>query len=102
MLEKYPRHSLTDEIYWNLANIYQKLGDFQTAVNYLAKITADYNEDILADDAHFLMAIIYEEQLDDKEKAKELFQDFLVKYPGSKFVAEARIHFRKLRGDIIN
>jgi tetratricopeptide (TPR) repeat protein len=102
MLKKYPRHSLTDEIYWNLANIYQKLGKFDLAVNYLAKISEDYNEDILADDAYYLMARIYEDQLGDREKAKALYREFLVKYPGSKFVAEARLHFRKLRGDIIN
>lgn len=102
MLKDYPKHSLTDEIWWNLANIHLKLGQFEESVSYLEKITTEYKYDILSDDAHFLMANIYEVQLGDKEKAKDLYQEFLKAYPGSKFVAEARLRFRKLRGDYIN
>jgi outer membrane protein assembly factor BamD (BamD/ComL family) len=47
----------------------------------------------------FLLASIQEENLQDKEQAKNLYNQFLVKYPGSIYVAEARKRFRKLRGD---
>ena len=45
------------------------------------------------------MARIQEEDLKDKAKAQELYQQVLTKFPGSIFGAEARKRFRKLRGD---
>jgi TolA-binding protein len=58
--------------------------------------------DILSDDALFLLAKIYEENLKDPEKAKELYNNLLLKYPGSIFTVDARKRFRKLRGDVVN
>lgn len=102
MLEKYPGHSLTDEIWWSLANVNKQLGHFDEAITYLDKIVTDYDYDILSDDAYFLMATIYEDHLRDNQKAMELYQEFLKNHPGSKFIAEARLRFRQLRGDFIN
>ena len=102
MLEKYPGHSLTDEVWWQLAQVARQMGDFHEAVSYLERIVAEYDYDILSDDAYFLMATINEDQLQDSEKAMELYQEFLKIHPGSKFVAEARKRFRALRGDFIN
>jgi TolA-binding protein len=102
MLRKYQGHSLTDEIYFLKANIYMKVGNFQQAITNLGQIVANPQYDILSDDALFLMAKIYEENLNDKEKAKELYNSLLVKYPGSIFTVDARKRFRKLRGDVVN
>ena len=54
---------------------------------------------LLSPDAFFLQGDIYETQLGDKEKAKEIFREFLNKFPGSVYAAEARKRFRTLRGD---
>ncbi|MFD2513946.1 tetratricopeptide repeat protein [Pontibacter locisalis] len=102
MLKNYPGHSLTDEIYFQKANIYERVGDFEQAVKNLEKIVNNPQYDILSDDALYRMAYIYEESLKDKEKAKELYNDLLVKHRGSIYVAEARKRFRKLRGDQLN
>ncbi|GEO04225.1 hypothetical protein AAE02nite_18890 [Adhaeribacter aerolatus] len=102
MLRKYPGHSLTDEIYFLKANIYLKAGDFQHAITNLSQIVGNPQYDILSDDALFLMAKIYEENLNDKAKAQELYNSLLVKYPGSIFTVDARKRFRKLRGDVVN
>lgn len=101
MLKKYPNHSLTDEIYYQKAKIYLRQGNYTDALFNLAKITANYKEDILADDALFLTAKITEENLKDAETAKKLYNDLLVKYPGSTYTVEARKRFRKLRGDAV-
>lgn len=99
MLQKFPNHSLTDDIYWTKANIYLKMGKPQNAVEMYELILKNYAYDILADDAHFALAKVYEEVLQNKEKAKELYQEHLTKFPGSRYVAEARKRFRILRGD---
>lgn len=99
MLIKYPGHSLTDEIWWLKADILIKKGNFIEAILQLDKIVNHYPDDILSDDALFMMATVYEDHLGEKDKAMEIYRNFLVKYPGSIFSSEARKRFRKLRGD---
>jgi outer membrane protein assembly factor BamD (BamD/ComL family) len=65
----------------------------------LEKILKEYPDDVLTDDAYFLEGEIYERQLKNKEKAMEIYREFLGKYPGSVYAAEARKRYRTLRGD---
>lgn len=99
MLIKHKNHSIIDEVYWQLSTISIKMGRFTEAIGYLEKITVEYAYDILADDAAFKIALITEEQLNDTAKSLELYEQFMIKYPGSMYTAEARNRFRKLRGD---
>ena len=99
MLEIYPGHSLTDEVLWLRANILLELGEFQESLDLLSKVVQDYQYDILSDDAYFLMGTIYEDQLKDPSEAMRIYNDFLVRFPGSIYSAEARKRFRSLRGD---
>ncbi len=99
MLEKYEHHNLTDEIWWTLARIYRQEGAFEEAIAVLEKISLAYGEDILADDAAFKIANIYEQDLKDTDKAMDLYAKFLRDFPGSLYVAESRKRFRTMRGD---
>lgn len=102
MLQQYPGHSLTDEIYFQKAKIYEREGNFEEAIANLQKITGNPQSDILSDDALYRMAYIYENNLKEPGKAQDLYNQFLVKYQGSVYAAEARKRFRKLRGDSVN
>ncbi len=102
MLTKYPGHSLTDEILYLQAKIELEIGRFKPAIEKLKALLASYDRDILGDDAFFKLATIYDRHLKDKEQAMKLYQEFLISYPGSIYVAEARKRFRLLRGDIVN
>jgi tetratricopeptide (TPR) repeat protein len=90
---------ILDDVYWLEANIRMRQGQFEKSINLLQKIILDFGEDILADDAYFLQGEIYERQLKQKEKAMEIYREFLNKFPGSVYAAEARKRFRMLRGD---
>ena len=46
-----------------------------------------------------MLAELNENQLNNPEEAKVLYQKLLIEYPGSLFVVEARKRFRELRGD---
>lgn len=92
-------YQIMDDVYWLEANIRLKKGEFDKTLELLTKINEQYPDDILADDSYFLQGEIYERQLGDKEKAKELYREFLNKYPGSVYAAEARKRYRILRGD---
>jgi tetratricopeptide (TPR) repeat protein len=102
MLKKYPNHSLSDEILFLKYKIFKRMGKFPEAVKNLDEISSKYPNDILGDDALFYTGLIYEENLNNKEKAMEIYQSFLLKYPGSIYTAEARKRFRLIRGDKLN
>ena len=101
LLIKYKDHSLADEILWLKAKTYTKMGETQKAVDNLQKIVDNYGQDILADDALFMLAELHQNQLKDKTKAMGLYQQLLEKYPGSIYGADARKRFRLLRGDAL-
>jgi TolA-binding protein len=91
--------TILDDVYWLEANVRLKKGEFEKVIGLLQKILDEYSEDILADDAYFLQGEVYERHLGDEEKAMEIYRNFLTKYAGSVYAAEARKRFRQLRGD---
>ena len=95
-------HSLTDDVLYKKAQVFLKKQRVEEAVSNLHKIVDDYFYDILADDALYTLAGIYENRLNNKEKAMELYQDLLLKFPGSLYTVDARVRYRALRGDKIN
>jgi tetratricopeptide (TPR) repeat protein len=95
----FSNHTILDDVYWLEADIRMKRGEFDQALGLLQKIRDEYSDDILADDAYFMQGEIYERQLKNKDKAMEIYRDFLNKYPGSVYSAEARKRYRLLRGD---
>jgi len=100
LLEEYPNHNLKDEILWLIAKLQLEVGNFKDAINLLENIIENHRHDILSDDAYFLMGKIYQDQLNDRETAMNLYKNFLTEFPGSVFMSEARKRFRQLRGDI--
>jgi tetratricopeptide (TPR) repeat protein len=95
----FSNQTILDDVYWLEANIRMKRGEFDQAISLLQKILDEYADDVYTDDAYFLQGDIYERQLKNKEKAMEIYREFLNKYPGSVFAAEARKRYRTLRGD---
>lgn len=100
--KNYPSHSLTDDILFKKAQIFLKKQRVDDAVKNLQKIVDDYFYDILADDALYMLAGIYENRLNNKEKAMALYEDLLLKFPGSLYTVDARLRYRALRGDKLN
>lgn len=99
--KEFPDHPLVDEILYKQAQLKMEMGDFTTSLEMLQNIVDNFGSDILGDDALFLIGSIYQDQLNDKEKAMEVYTEFLKTYPGSNKAAEARKRFRTLRGDFL-
>jgi tetratricopeptide (TPR) repeat protein len=94
--------SLTDEIFWLRAKIHKSRRQWpQTLENY-KRLIESYSEGLYGDDALYFSALIQEEELGDREKAMELYAEFLKKHPGSIYLVEVRKRYRKLRGDVVN
>jgi tetratricopeptide (TPR) repeat protein len=98
----FPNHALADDILYKKAKMALKHAKYEEAGTYYDTIIKNYGDDILGDDALFNLAELNEYQFKNPDKAKELYQQLLVKYPGSLYVVEARKRFRKLRGDSLN
>lgn len=95
----YPYHSLGDEILLKKAEAMEQQGNWQGSITYLEELLKYYGEDILADDALFRLGDIFENFLNDKERAAEYYKRILFDYKGSLYTEEARKRFRSLRGD---
>lgn len=99
---EFPGHSIQDDVLFKRAEISEKEGKFSQASEYYAAIIKDYPFELLGDDATFRLASLFENRLNEKEKAQQLYQDLMVNYPGSLYVVEARKRFRSLRNDPVN
>ncbi len=102
MLNNFKGHSLTDDVLWKMAQIQLTMGKTKEAVESLETITKQYPDETWGDDANYLLGVIYEEKLGDKEKAMQLYEKQLLDFKGSTFNVEARKRYRRLRGDKVN
>lgn len=97
--KSFQSHSLEDDILYLQSGIYLKEAKFNESITLLEKIIESHGFDVLGDDAMFTLAEIYELHLNQPDKAQEIYLEFLTKYPGSVYVAEARKRYRRIRGD---
>jgi len=97
LMELYPYNSLVDDILYRKAKIEIENNNDTLAAQYLRKIIDDFSYDLLGDDAMFMLAELYDYNLDRKEEAKELYRDMLTFHPGSVFIEESRERYRELR-----
>ncbi|MEA5405852.1 tetratricopeptide repeat protein [Arcicella sp. DC2W] len=102
MEKVYRGNPIMDDLIFLRANIYLKQGDVEKGVKDLEFVIQNFPHDIKGDDALYLLAKTYQEVLNQSTKAMKLYQELLIKYPGSIYSAEARKRFRNLRGDTIN
>lgn len=99
IIASFPYHSLGDEILIRKSKAMQLQGDWTKAIAYLEELLKYYKEDILADDALFQLGDIYENHLNDKEKASEYYKTLLFDFKGSLHSVEVRKRYRSIRGD---
>jgi TolA-binding protein len=97
LAEIYPHHTLVDDILFRKAKIEIDRQNYALAAGYFEKIVSDFSYELLGDDAHFMLAEIYNYNLEEKEKAKDLYKTILTRYPGSVFIDESREKYRELR-----
>jgi tetratricopeptide (TPR) repeat protein len=94
-----PGEVIYDDVLFFQAKLYIKQKRYEDAILSLAEIVAADNQGLLTDDVYFMMAEIYNYNLNDIEKAKEYYQKIIFEQPSSIYLVEARNKFRKLRGD---
>jgi len=92
----YPYHTIADDILFKRYQINYKQNNYENAVKNLEDIIENHAEDILADDAIYNLAQLYNNQLGKKEKAAKLYKKLMFDYQGSVYVVDARTRYREL------
>lgn len=98
--EEYPLHTIGDDILYKRYQINYKQKKFEEAAQNLNAIIKDYSYDILADDAIYNLATLYDNQLGDKKKAAEFYKKIMFDYQSSIYVVDSRKRYRELRDEI--
>jgi len=89
----------TQYLLYKKANLYLKTQQFQQADSLYQLLASSFPESIKADNAIYQEAEIQRLYLDDELKAMDLYMKLMRDYPESIYAGQARIKYRKLRGE---
>jgi tetratricopeptide (TPR) repeat protein len=90
---------IEDEALLQQAYLYEVEGRLEQARDNYQLLIDNYGDGILADDAYYRLGLLYQEQLADPLKAKELFEKIIFSHADSIYFVDARRRYRRLRGD---
>ncbi|MFK5889423.1 MAG: tetratricopeptide repeat protein [Flavobacteriaceae bacterium] len=99
---KFNKYTVAFYALFKQAEIYEKQKSFDKAEQDYLKILALDKNNILADDACFKLAKLYQNKLNDTNKAAAYYEKIIFDYPASIYLVEARKIYRTLKPDLIN
>ncbi|MEN1784195.1 MAG: tetratricopeptide repeat protein [Bacteroidota bacterium] len=102
ILEYHKGEKIEDEALLRQGKLLEDQKKYKEAAFNYQKIVEFFGEDILADDAHFALAQLYEGTLADVERAKFHYEKIIYNHQDSYYFPQARKNFRRLRGDVLN
>src|SRR5262249_1075877 len=95
-IEKFPEDSRCEEFLYKAAELSNSMGQTAAALEYYHTFSEKYPQSEKTPYALFLQAFIYENQLKNLDRAKELYSDFLSKYPTHELAKDARFSIDNL------
>ena len=99
VLLKFKGHPVEDEALFKQARIFIEQQEFKNAISNFEQVIQLNPDGILMDDANYELAELYNNQLNNPEKASEYYQKIIFDFASSIYLVDARNKFRKLRGD---
>lgn len=93
---------ITNNVLFKMAKLQIKQEKYIDAIGNLEKIIATDEQGFLTDDVFYAMAEVYNNKLNNPEKASEYYQKIIFDHSSSIYLVDARKKYRKLRGDAIN
>ncbi len=102
ILDDHKGEAIEDEAFLAQALLFEADGAFAKAKKNYTAIIDFYSDGILADKAYYNLAKLYENQLDQPEKAKSSYERIIFDFADSIYYVEAQKRYRALRGDSIN
>ena len=102
ILTEHKGESIEDQALYKQAKLFVQNKQYDKAIKNYEFIIAYHSDGILADDAYYYLAELYNTILEEPEKAKPLYEKIIFNHQDSIYFIEARKQFRMLRGDAIN
>lgn len=94
---KHPKHALEDEIYYTKAQIFEKQRNYTKAEEYYKNVFTYFSDDILADNALYSLAKLYEYKMNQPLGAIKIYERIIFEYNSSLFVVDARKRYKLLK-----
>lgn len=94
---QFPKHALEDEIYYTKAQIYEKQRNYIKAEEYYNNVVTYFSNDILADNALYSLAKLYEFKMNRPLDAIKMYERIIFDYNSSLFVVDARKRYKFLK-----
>jgi len=85
-----PSKKISAELHYNIATGCLALAQYSSAITEYKKVVGDYKESPFSDDAQFIIAMIFDERLGNKKRAKQEFKFYLDNFPKAKYSFEAK------------
>ena len=92
----YPKDTLCARMLYNAADVAANTKDCNRALAYLDKLMAQYPTSQLAMVGLLKEGIVFEQVCSNKEMAKKKYQEYIQKYPKSKYANDAAIMLQML------
>ena len=92
---------IEDEALFKQAKLFIDIENYEAAILNLKNVVSLNPEGILIDDAYYELAELYNNHLNNPEKASEYYQKIIFEHSSSIYLVDARKKYRKLRGDKI-
>jgi outer membrane protein assembly factor BamD (BamD/ComL family) len=95
-VKHFPSDSLSLRYSFKAANLAMNMGDGAKAIDLFDKFISKYPDSPKASVSMFFKGYIYENQIKNLDKAKEIYLQFIEKYPTADFANDARIALKNL------
>ncbi|MBP0902663.1 tetratricopeptide repeat protein [Mariniflexile gromovii] len=102
ILNEHKTEPIIPQALFKQAQLFEEQAQFEKAEANYEIIIENYPDGVLVDDAFFHLAELYENQSNQPEKAKSLYEKIIFNHADSIYFVEARKRYRALRGDAIN
>lgn len=93
-VEHYPDDSLAPEHLFRAGGVARSLDEPQRAINIYRRILNEYPETDQEPTVRFLLAFVYDQDLNKKNKAKELYQAVIDSFPDHKLARDAEQYLK--------
>ncbi len=93
---KYPDDELSAEFLFKSAQRCNAIAQHEQAIKIFQSVIDKYPKSKRCEEALFLQGYIYENSLNNLQKAKEMYTDFMQKYPNSELAEDAKLAIQNL------
>ncbi|MFY0712314.1 tetratricopeptide repeat protein [Seonamhaeicola sp. NFXS20] len=102
ILNEHKTEPIIAQTLFKQGQLFKQKGEINKAVANFEVLIENYRDGILADDTYFNLGRLYEDVLNQPEKAKSLYEQIIFNHADSIYFVDARKRYRALRGDDIN